>query len=257
MYMDSNLKAEVISSLFGQNVTPYDGTRFLPAANILSLDHFHLHNLIGKQHACAADFFLDAATFFDSAYDHDFTALSDLAECKRGDELYQRPKGWYRMALKVKGRYPDGDAWLGPNGWRSHSVPGEWPVSYHGTSIDGANGIIRSHYKAGGRAMYGRGIYSTPDIHVAEIEDYAKTFISKTTGKSYKVILQNRINPTQRVICQRSNYWLIPVHQGASTAEETQIVRSAIRPYGILIKEINGNESSGNDAGLLGICVIS
>ena len=93
----------------------------------------------------------------------------------RGDELYERPKGWYRMALKVKGKYPDGDTWLGTKGWRRHSVPGEWPVSYHGTSLDGAKGIIRSHYKAGDRSAYGRGIYSTPDIHVAERERYAKS----------------------------------------------------------------------------------
>ncbi|XP_068567592.1 uncharacterized protein [Cebidichthys violaceus] len=239
MYMDSNLKAEVISSLFGQNVTPFDRKRCQTTANILSVDDFHLHNLIGKQQACAEDFFINAEKFFDSAYDCDFTDLSDSAECTRGDELYERPKGWYRMALKVKGRYPDGDAWLGTKAWRSHSVPGEWPVSYHGTSLDGVKGIIRSNYTAGGRALYGRGIYSTPDIHVAEREDYAKTFTSETTGKSYKVILQNRINPEKREICRRSDYWLIPVPKGASAAVEKQIVESSIRPYGILIKELN------------------
>lgn len=57
--------------------------------------------------------------FFDPEYDS--TDLSDSAECARGDELYERPKGWYRMALKVKDKYPDGDTWLGDNGWRSHS----------------------------------------------------------------------------------------------------------------------------------------
>ncbi|KAI4818451.1 hypothetical protein KUCAC02_011792 [Chaenocephalus aceratus] len=61
--------------------------------------------------------------------------------------------------------------WLGPYGWKSHSVAGEWPVSYHGTSSDGARGIIKTHYKAGDRALYGRGIYSTPDIHVADGDD--------------------------------------------------------------------------------------
>ncbi|KAK9526152.1 hypothetical protein VZT92_014867 [Zoarces viviparus] len=247
MYMDSNLKVEVISSLFGQNVTPFDRKRCQTTANILSVDDFHLHNLIGQQQACADDFFINAEKFFDSAYDCDFTDLSDSAEYMRGDELYQRPKGWYRLALKVKGRYPDGDAWLGTEGWRSHSVPGEWPVSYHGTSLDGVKGIIRSNYTAGGRALYGRGIYSTPDIHVAEREDYAKTFTSETTGKSYKVILQNRINPEKREISQRSDYWLIRVPKGASAAEEKQIVESSIRPYGILIKEINDDDESSDD----------
>ncbi|XP_075968775.1 uncharacterized protein LOC142971920 [Anarhichas minor] len=247
MYTDSDLKVEVISFLFGQTVTPFDRKRCQTTANFLSVDDFHLHNLIGQQQACADDFFINAEKFFDSAYDCDFTDLSDSAEYMRGDELYQRPKGWYRMALKVKDRYPDGDAWLGTEGWRSHSVPGEWPVSYHGTGLDGVKGIIRSNYTAGERDMYGRGIYSTPDIHVAERENYAKTFTSEATGKSYKVILQNRINPEKREICQRSDYWLIPVPNGASAAEEKQIVESSIRPYGILIKEINDEDESSDD----------
>ncbi|XP_051246431.1 aspartate and glycine-rich protein-like [Dicentrarchus labrax] len=151
------------------------------------------------------------------------------------------------MALRVKGKYPDGDTWLGPDGWRSHSVPGEWPVSYHGTSLDGAKGIIRSHYSAGDRAMYGRGIYSTPDIHVAEREEYAKTFTSESTGKSYKVILQNRINPEKREICQRDDYWLIPVHEGTSAKEEKKIMESSIRPYGILIKKLKDDDEGDED----------
>ncbi|XP_073319758.1 uncharacterized protein [Pagrus major] len=192
-----------------------------------------------KEHnAYVKEFFIDLKEFFDPKYDYDFTNLSDSSECTRGDELYERPKGWYRMALKVKGKYPDGDTWLGTKGWRSHSVPGEWPVSYHGTSLKGAKGIIRSYYKAGDGSVHGRGIYSTPDIYVAERERYAKTFTSKTTGKCYKVILQNRINPENREICSKSDYWLIRVHKRASAKEERQIVESSIRPYGILIKEL-------------------
>ncbi|XP_078123625.1 uncharacterized protein LOC144528717 [Sander vitreus] len=250
MYLDSNLKIEVLSSLLGQIVQPYNEKGCVTSANILSVDDFHLYNLLGK--AYVREFFIDEKDFFDPEYDYDFTDLSDSSQCMRGDELYERPKGWYRMALKVKGKYPDGNTWLGKKGWRSHSVPGEWPVSYHGTSLEGAKGIIRSHYTAGDRAMYGRGIYSTPDIHVADREDYAKTFTSKTTGKSYKVILQNRINPEKRVICQRSDYWLIPVDKEVSTKEEKQIVESSIRPYGILIKELNDDDGSDKDAGSLG-----
>ena len=245
MYLDSNLKIEVLSSLLGGIIKPYNKKRCRRKADILSVDDFHLYNLTGRRQAFMEECFIDEKDFFDPKYDFDFTDLSDSSECMRGDELYERPKGWYRMALKVKGKYPDGDTWLGTKGWRNHSVPGEWPVSYHGTSLDGAKGIIRSHYKAGERSAYGRGIYSTPDIHVAEKELYAKTFTSKTTGKSYKVILQNRINPEEREICQRSDYWLIPVHEGASAEEERQIVESSVRPYGILIKEMN--EGSDDD----------
>ncbi|KAK5855331.1 hypothetical protein PBY51_005438 [Eleginops maclovinus] len=124
----------------------------------------------------------------------------------RGDQLYERPKGWYRMALKVKVKYPDGDAWLGTKGWSSHSVPGERPVSYQGTSLDRARGIIKTHYIAGARAKYGRGVYSTPDIHVARKDNYSRIFISKKTGKRYKVILQNRINPDIRHICKEPTH---------------------------------------------------
>lgn len=252
MYLDLNLKAEVLSSLLGQTIKPHDKTRCGSTADILSVDDFHLNTIIGKQRTHMQVLFIAEEEFFDPKYDYDFTNLSDSAECKRGDELYKRPKGWYRMALKVKGKYPDGDTWLGPDGWRSRSVPGEWPVSYHGTSVDGAKGIITGHYKAGSGKLYGRGIYSTPDIHVAEREEYAKTFTSKTTGKSYKVILQNRINPEMRKICQRSDYWLIPVDETASAEKEKQIVESSIRPYGILIKEINDDDTNDDDAGSVG-----
>lgn len=91
----------------------------------LSLDEFHLSNIIGKRQAYGKELFFNEEEFFDSAYDYDFTDLSDSAECTRGHELYERPKGWYRMALWVKGKYPDGDTWLGTNGWQNHSVPGE------------------------------------------------------------------------------------------------------------------------------------
>lgn len=69
--------------------------------------------------------------------------------CMRGDEPYRRPYGWMRFALKVLNKYPDGNAWLGPDGWRSHSMPGEWPVSYHGTGLQEAKGIIQSYYQTG------------------------------------------------------------------------------------------------------------
>ncbi|XP_073319756.1 uncharacterized protein [Pagrus major] len=236
MYLDSNLRFEVLSSLLGKIIKPYDVKKCERTADILSVDEFLFYNLFREHNAYVKEFFIDEKDFFDPSYDFDFTYLSDSSECKRGDELYKRPKGWYRMALKVGGKYPDGNTWLGTGGWRSHSVPGEWPVSYHGTSLDGAKGIIKSHYKAGVGNAYGRGIYSTPDILIAGA--YAKIFTSKTTGKSYNVILQNRINPKMRQICTHPDYWLVPVPAGTSAEEERRIAESSIRPYGILIKEL-------------------
>lgn len=246
MFLDSKLRFEIISSLLGKEIKPYNEKKSGTAENVLSVDDFHLHNVIGKRKA-ARETFVKEEDFFDPAYDCDFTQHSDRDTCTRGNELYERPKGWYRMALKVNDKYPDGDTWLGAKGWRNYSVPGEWPVSYHGTSLGGAKGIIRSNYSAGDGAMYGRGIYSTPDIHVAEREEYAKTFTSKSTGKSYKVILQNRINPKNREICKRFDYWLVRINKGTSAAEERAIVENSIRPYGILIKEVEeeDNEEGG------------
>ncbi|XP_076005970.1 uncharacterized protein LOC143000513 [Genypterus blacodes] len=237
MKLDPNLRLEVLSEILGKEVKASDQTQGT-ADNVLSVDEFHLSNILGTLLSLLMKVFINEDDFFDPQYDYDFSDPSELPPCERGNEPYARPYGWYRIALKVKGKYPDGDKWLGSNGLRSHSDPGEWPVSFHGTSLDGAKGIITRNYKAGPGALYGRGIYSTPDINVAE-ELYARTFQSKTTRKHYKVILQNRINPQKREICTRNDYWLIPVPQGAPAYEERRIVTSSIRPYGILIKELN------------------
>ncbi|XP_051729276.1 uncharacterized protein LOC127501364 [Ctenopharyngodon idella] len=119
--------------------------------------------------------------FFDQKFDFDFTNMSESKsdECMRGDEPYKRPYGWMRFALKVRDKYPDGNAWLGTGGWRSRSAPGEWPVSYHGTDLQGAAGIIQTQYTAGDRQAYGRGIYSSPDINVADVFAKTKNFISQ------------------------------------------------------------------------------
>ncbi|KAK9957458.1 hypothetical protein ABG768_011702 [Culter alburnus] len=180
--------------------------------------------------------------FFDPNFDFDFTNMSESKsdECMRGDEPYKRPYGWMRFALKVRDKYPDGNAWLGTGGWRSRSAPGEWPVSYHGTGLQGAEGIIQSHYKAGDRQAYGRGIYSSPDIKVAD--DYAKSkkFTSQKNGKTYKVIMQNRVNPKKREIIKGRNFWLVRIPEGTSAEKEKEIVESSIRPYGLLLKEVEG-----------------
>ncbi|XP_068075038.2 uncharacterized protein [Danio rerio] len=185
--------------------------------------------------------FVISDDFFDPAYDFDFTNMSELDDdsgCMRGGEPYMRPYGWMRFALKVRNKYPDGNAWLGTGGWRNRSAPGEWPVSYHGTDLKGAEGIIQSHYKAGDREAYGRGIYSSPDINVADGYATTKKFTSQNNGKTYKVIMQNRINPQKREITIKKNFWLVPIPKGTSAEKEREIVESTIRPYGLLLKEV-------------------
>lgn len=184
------------------------------------------------------ELFVDLDTFLDPSYDYDFRNCTDSSECSRGGESYKRPVGWYRFGLRVKDKYPDGNAWLGSIGWRSHSEAGEWPVSFHGTSIEAAKGIASSHYRAGDGRAYGRGVYSTPDITLAEGYTMTKTFTSEKTGKTYRVIMQNRINPEKRVITVKPDYWLVPVPVGSTAQQEKEIVESSIRPYGILIREV-------------------
>ncbi|KAE8296639.1 hypothetical protein D5F01_LYC05400 [Larimichthys crocea] len=179
---------------------------------------------------------IDQNEFFDPPFNYDFTHLKDTETYFRGGEVYERPCGWQRFGLKVLGKY-DGTTWLGTRYRSTQSVPGEWPVSFHGTSKAGADGIISGFYEPGPGAVYGRGIYSTP--YIKEAEKYAKSFVSYKTGKKYMVILQNRINPRYREKHNSDKYWLVRIPRGTSDEEEQQMVERAIRPYGLLLKQLN------------------
>ena len=76
----------------------------------------------------------------------------------------------------------------------------------------------------GRRFAYGKGIYSTPCPEVAE--KYAKSF--RYCGRTYKVLFMNRVNLEYTRIVQGECgvYYL--------TSDEAQI-----RPYAILVKEVN------------------
>lgn len=186
------------------------------------------------------DLFVMDDEFFEPRFDYDYTNMvrDPNTTYMRGNEIYKRPYGWKRFALKVLDKYDDGNAWLGSPGYRTESDPREWPVSYHGTSLGGAKGIISTHYIPGSGQVYGRGVYSTPDVDVAESHGYAKEFVSKKNGKTYKVCLQNRINPQVRKITDRREYWLVPVPHGTPPSQERDIVMGAIRPYNLLLKEV-------------------
>ncbi|XP_030002503.1 uncharacterized protein LOC115427903 [Sphaeramia orbicularis] len=184
--------------------------------------------------------------FFHPSFDYDFTHIKDGNRTfVRGDERYVRPCGWNRIALFVTRKYDDGnDSWLGTG-------KDAWPVSYQGHNMDGSLGIILTHSKdtddepgfldAAAASLVsdqtkGRGVYSTPDIKMAE--KYCKTFKSKVDGKTYKVVLQNRINPQKRRKCQRDNMWLVYVPEGLTEIETRALIQESIRPYGVLIKEV-------------------
>ena len=116
-------------------------------------------------------------------------------------------------------------------GVRTNSSAGEWPVSYHGTKRDNANGIADQGYllSKGRRQKFGRGIYSTPSIEVAAAPLYAVSFYHN--NKEYKLVFQNRVSTTGLKVIDRSRtgapgeYWLQPNQE-------------LIRPYGLCIKEV-------------------
>ena len=161
--------------------------------------------------------------FLDPSYNRDFrNECDDGKEYKRGGEVYSRPYGWYRYALKVYNKY-ENNTWLGEKGPRTASTPGEWPVSYHGTSKKGAEGIAKEGYdiKYGISFLYGRGIYSSPDLNLVE-HQFAARF--SNNGREYKIVFQNRVNPAKLRKANQDMYWITD--------------DSDIRPYGILVKEI-------------------
>ncbi|XP_058475516.1 uncharacterized protein LOC131447633 [Solea solea] len=183
--------------------------------------------------------------FFHPNYDYDFTNIRDGdREFLRGNERYVRPCGWRRVALRVVQMY-DNDSWLGMG-------KEAWPVSYHAHNMDGSLGVILTHggnpdhqpeflelaaaaLQQGGNTQ-GRGVYSTPDIKMAD--KYCKTFKSKVDGNTYKVVLQNRINPEKRICCQRDDVWLVYVPEGSNSVQTRVLVQDSLRPYGLLLKQL-------------------
>ena len=158
-------------------------------------------------------FDLDPAVL-DPPYNFDFTNLEDDGtKYQRGGMDYKRPYGWNKVALNVKDKYESRD-WMEDGG-------GEWVVSYHGTSKQCAEEIARTKYDLtkGKGFSYGRGIYSSSDLAVAQ--GYARAFTFE--NNQYQVIIQNRVN--LKGTAQHGNVFV--------TKEEKDI-----RPYALLYKKV-------------------
>jgi hypothetical protein len=172
---------------------------------------------------------------FDPSFDFDFTHLQpDGQTYMRGNKEYHRPYGWYRYALNVRDspKYGGDNTWLGKGGIRVENSAGEWPVSYHGTQFGCVEGISKEGYKIGPRAKYGKGVYSSPKVEVAEL--YAAEF--QHEGNNYQVIFQNRVNPA------RGHLKIVNDPLGIYYVSPLQNDKKGIfdvRPYGVLIKEIH------------------
>ncbi|XP_035715466.1 uncharacterized protein LOC118438812 isoform X2 [Folsomia candida] len=162
----------------------------------------------------------------DPRFDYDFGKLNDDGlTFMRGPCEYKRPIGWTRHAFKVIDRFGD-NVWLGLG------------VSYHGTNKDNVGSIAENGFLLcrGQRFLFGRGIYSTPDINVAE--RYATEF--EHDGDTYKVVLQNRVNPAAVKV----------VPDSVTGAGEYWIVQDEydIHAYGLLIKKCPRNHTNNGDS---------
>ncbi|CAG8510191.1 16247_t:CDS:2 [Gigaspora rosea] len=136
--------------------------------------------------------YLSVSDFLDPQFDYDFTNIKDIGKIfMRGLIQYKRPCGW--------------------------------KLSYHGTAKHNARSIAEDGYdlSKGKRFAYGRGIYSTPDIHIAE--QYAEQF--EFEGNTYVMVFQNRVNPVslRRIPVSNGEYWV-------------SVKGEDVRPYGICIK---------------------
>ena len=165
----------------------------------------------------------------DPRFDYSFTHVKDKRrEFERGGYEYKRPCGWDRYALKVLGKFPPNDTWLGEMGLRTGSSDGEWAVSYHGTAVGNIGSIAAVGFDTSKsvRAKFGLGVYSTPSIDVAS--RYASEFMYE--GKMYKVVLQNRVNLYASDV--------IPAEKtGVGASYFVTPDDNNIRPYGVCLKK--------------------
>ncbi|CAF1189966.1 unnamed protein product [Rotaria sordida] len=191
-----------------------------------TLTHYGIHNgatlhLVPRMRTQAPST-LDLSSL-DPQYDYDFTDVNDHShKFQRGGLDYVRPCGWKRFAIKVTDKY-ENSVWLGHK-----NTEGEWPVSYHGTGLNENKTMAMDGYNLtrGKTYAFGHGVYSTPDVNVAE--KYAVKFSHE--GNQYIVVLQNRVNPEQLVKLSAAetgigDYWISPSDKD-------------IRPYGILIRKV-------------------
>lgn len=170
---------------------------------------------------------------FDYRYSQDFRGKAETEPSERGGVMYQEPVGWKKFAVRVKGKFDDGDnAWLCLDGRK-----GEWAVAYHGTNAAAMLNIISGGMRVGERQAYkdfkdkrtgeqiGCGIYCTPNVNTAA--EFSPPV--DIDGRSLQFVFQCRVRPEaikrihEEVGRESGAYWLIN-----DPAD--------IRPYGVLVR---------------------
>jgi len=184
----------------------------------------------------------EASEMFDFRFNQDFRAFTKDNKSEvfmRGGEKYRVPVGWKKFAVRVKGKYDDGDdSWLGLDGG-----PGEWAVAYHGTKHNCLPGILENGFFAGGRQVFagekaigggvmGSGVYCSPNIDdVAAHENYATS--KATRGHTAQFVMQCRARPGAIKKIDKAG------NSGLGTPwDEIWVINDPkdIRPYAILVR---------------------
>ncbi|CAF3463231.1 unnamed protein product [Rotaria sp. Silwood1] len=177
----------------------------------------------------------------DPRYNFDYRKPGVSKQESRGNEPYYLPIGWYRHGLKVDNKYAGDIAWLG-----RVNAEGEWPVAFHGTNKNAVLGITQEGLLASKSArdiMKDEAIKQMgeeadrPGIYLAThcndgADRYADSFtfpIRTEESATFQVVFQCRVQPRK-----------FTRHTGVVTTGEAWrfVDESAIRPYGILLKEI-------------------
>ncbi|KAF0396188.1 ubiquitin domain-containing protein [Gigaspora margarita] len=141
---------------------PLEDHRTLESYNIKQNDTIHVsRRIIGG----AFDYFVLTNDYLDPRYDNDFSNQQDGPALKRGNEPYKPPYEWKRLQLILK------------------------------VCKDAAENIAKDGFDLlkGKRFLYGKGIYSTPDVKEAEC--YAKQFSFKIVDIKWITADDKNIRP--------------------------------------------------------------
>ena len=112
---------------FGHKISNYEVNLVIYNQRINGLESF-LKNLGFKVSTYVLlNYCVLSPCIFDSNYCKDEKNWKKKSSL-RGGKVYEPPKGWYGIGLKIKNRYrSNNDAWLG-----NQNKEGEWAVAYHG-----------------------------------------------------------------------------------------------------------------------------
>jgi hypothetical protein len=178
---------------------------------------------------------------FQVEYNRDYRIKENVPQNEqRGGLDYNPPVGFYRYGMKVLDKYDNGDnTWLGMvNG------KGEWGVAYHGTPYRFVKSISETPLRVGDVNVYGRGIYCSPYVDVAEQYSFELDFPINGEIEKLKYVFMCRVNVSNihrctEPICPEAENPKYTVHFTTNSniwfANLKNSKYESIRQYGILI----------------------